>query len=173
MSKYQGGERYKYPDSDVLINQANLRDQASLDAFEADATAVRLLELIEHPLAGSFDLPHLQSIHRHIFQDVYPWAGELRQADIQKGSSYFGNWSHVPAYLNKKLMMIEQENWLNGLSPKLFVSRLAHYMSEINSAHPFLEGNGRAQRAFCSQLAEQAGYFVDFEDVDQPKCIAR
>lgn len=35
-------------------------------------------------------------------------------------------------------------------------------MGEINAAHPFREGNGRAQRAFCAQLAEQAGYFIDF-----------
>ena len=38
-------------------------------------------------------------------------------------------------------------------------------MGEINAAHPFCEGNGRVQRAFCSQLAEQAGYFMDFDEV--------
>lgn len=47
------------------------------------------------------------------------------------------------------------------------MARLAHYMGEINAVHPFREGNGRAQRAFCSQLAEQAEYFLDFETVDQ------
>ena len=50
-----------------------------------------------------------------------------------------------------------------------FVARLAHYMSEINAAHPFREGNGRVQRLFCAQLAEQAGYFIDFETVDQAR----
>ena len=40
-------------------------------------------------------------------------------------------------------------------------------MGEINATHPFREGNGRTQRVFCALLAEQAGYFLDFESVDQ------
>jgi cell filamentation protein len=40
-------------------------------------------------------------------------------------------------------------------------------MGEINATHPFREGNGRTQRVFCALLAEQAGYFIDFESVDQ------
>jgi cell filamentation protein len=172
MSKYKGGDRFKYPSSEVLINKADIRDQADLDSFEADVTAVRLLELMEHPIAGAFDLAHLKAIHHHIFQDVYGWAGELRQADIQKSGSYFGNWGLIPAYLTKKLDQIKNENFLKNVSPETFILRLAHYMSEINSAHPFLEGNGRSQRAFCSQLAEQAGYFIDFELVEQEEMIS-
>ncbi len=42
-------------------------------------------------------------------------------------------------------------------------------MGEINAAHPFRDGNGRTQRVFCSLLAEQAGYFIDFESVDQAR----
>jgi len=55
------------------------------------------------------------------------------------------------------------------MKPDIFVARLAYYMGEINAAHPFREGNGRVQRLFCAQLAEQAGYFIDFETVDQSK----
>ena len=47
------------------------------------------------------------------------------------------------------------------------MERLAHYMGEINAAHPFREGNGRTQRVFCALLAEHTGYFIDFESVDQ------
>jgi len=71
MSRYDGSDSYTYPDSEVLRNKANLRDQAALDAFEADATAIRLLELIEHPIGGKFDLAHLQAMHHHLFQDIY------------------------------------------------------------------------------------------------------
>lgn len=49
---------------------------------------------------------------------------------------------------------------------------ITHYLSEINSAHPFLEGNGRVQRAFCSQLAEHAGYFIDFEQIERDEMIS-
>jgi cell filamentation protein len=171
MAKYDGGEQYKYPNSDVLINKVNIRIQKDLDNYEADVTAIRLLELFESSPSTAFNLEHLQLIHRHIFQDVYEWAGELRQVDIKKGNSYFGNWALMPNYIKKELAKIEKENYLRGLQPEQFTLRLAHYMSEINSAHPFLEGNGRTQRAFCAQLAEQAGYYVDFGLVEPEEMI--
>ncbi|WP_052417285.1 Fic/DOC family protein [Cellvibrio mixtus] len=137
MLKYLGGKRFKYPGTEVLINKADLRTQSELDAFEADVTALRLLELLDNPIKGNFNLSHLQAIHRHIFQDVYDWAGELRQVDIQKGSSKFGNWSLVPNYLDKQLKKISSQNFLLNLPPTEFIPAVAHYMSEINSAHPF------------------------------------
>jgi cell filamentation protein len=58
---------------------------------------------------------------------------------------------------------------LINLEPKLFADRLAHYLSEINAIHPFREGNGRVQRLFISQLAEQAGYTLDYSSLNQTK----
>ena len=172
MSRYDGSDSYTYPDSEVLRNKANLRDQAALDAFEADATAIRLLELIEHPIGGRFDLAHLQAIHHHLFQDVYDWAGQLRTVDVSKGSSRFGNCGLIESYLKQQLAKLSGDNFLIGLQPGSFIQRLAYYMGEINAAHPFREGNGRVQRAFCAQLAEQAGYFIDFDEVSREEVYA-
>ena len=172
MSRYDGTDSYTFPDSEVLKNKADLHDQSALDAFEADATAIRLLEMIEHPIQGHFDLAHLQAIHLHLFQDVYDWAGQLRTVDISKGSSRFGNCGMIESYLGQQLAKIAGENFLIGLSPERFIERLAHYMGEINAAHPFREGNGRVQRAFCAQLAEQAGYFIDFDEVSREEMYA-
>jgi cell filamentation protein len=73
----------------------------------------------------------------------------------------------IEGYLGDQLKKIATENNLKGLSPEVFIQRIAYYMGEINAAHPFREGNGRVQRIFCAQLAEQAGYFIGFEDVSQ------
>jgi cell filamentation protein len=172
MSRYDGSDGYTYPGSEILINKADLHDQAALDAFEADATAIRLLELIEHPIQGQFDLAHLQAMHRHLFQDVYDWAGQLRTVDISKGSSRFGNCGMIETYLGQQLAKIAGENFLLGSRPEVFIQRLAYYLGEINAAHPFREGNGRVQRAFCAQLAEQAGYFMDFDEVSREEMYA-
>lgn len=172
MSRYDGSDSYTYPDSEILKNKADLHEQAALDAFEADATAIRLLEMIEHPVPGNFGLAHLQAIHRQLFQDVYDWAGQLRTVDISKGGSRFGNCGMIGGYLEQQLAKISSENFLNGLAPDSFIKRLAHYMGEINAAHPFREGNGRVQRAFCAQLAEQAGYFIDFDEVSRDEMYA-
>lgn len=172
MPRYDGTDCYTYPDSGVLKNKLGLRDQAALDAFEADATAVRLLELAECPIQGRFDLEHLKAVHRHLFQDVYDRAGNLRTVDISKGSSRFGHCGMIESYLTQQLSRVSAENFLMDLSPEQFVDRLAYYMGEINAAHPFREGNGRVQRAFCAQLAERAGYFMDFSLVGREEMYA-
>lgn len=169
MSRYDGTDHYVYPGTEVLRNLADIRDQAALDAFEADATALRMLELVADPIQGDFDLKHLCAIHRHLFQDVYEWAGEIRTVDISRGDSRFANFGQIETYLGKQLQGLASEKFLRGMVPDSFVARLAHYMSEINAAHPFREGNGRVQRLFCSQVADQAGYFIDFEMVDQAR----
>lgn len=167
MSRYDADDDYVYPDTEVLRNKADIHDQVALDAYEADATAIRMLELIERPIIGQFDVRHLCAIHHHLFQDVYDWAGEFRTVDISRGASRFANINMIESYLSQKLGELGKENFLKDLSPEVFIVRLAHYMSEINATHPFREGNGRVQRFFCSQLAEQAGYFIDFETVDR------
>ena len=131
-----------------------------------------MLELIENPIEGVFDLRHLCLIHGYLFQDVYEWAGQLRTVDVSRGDSRFANFSLIEDYLGKQLRGLEVENFLHGMEPDNFVERLAHYMSEINAAHPFREGNGRVQRLFCAQLADQAGYFIDFETVGQSDMYA-
>ncbi len=65
---------YVYPGTIVLKNIPGIRNQKTLDRFEADRVGQRSLELIEQPLSGSFDVDHLQRIHRYLFQDVYEWA---------------------------------------------------------------------------------------------------
>ena len=58
MSRYAGADTYVYPGTEVLRNKADIRDRAALDVFEADASAVRMLELVEKPIQGAFDLKH-------------------------------------------------------------------------------------------------------------------
>ena len=172
MSRYDGSDSYTYPESGVLKNKGGLTEQNALDAFEADATAIRLLEISEHPITGTFDLAHLQAIHFHIFQDVYDWAGQFRTVDISKGSSRFAHWGMIQDYLGRQLNRLPAEHFLKNLLPEAFLKRLAFYMGEINATHPFREGNGRVQRAFCAQLAEQAGYFVSFDEASRDETLS-
>src|SRR5437016_6530666 len=84
---------YVYPGTTILKNIPGIRNQKTLDRFEADRVGQRSLELIENPLSGLFGVVHLQRIHRYLFQDVYEWAGHFRTVDIAKGKSFF---AHVP-----------------------------------------------------------------------------
>jgi cell filamentation protein len=167
MSRYDASDVYVYPGTEVLRNKADIQDQDLLDAFEADVTALRMLELLENPIQGKFDFQHLAEIHRYLFQDVYEWAGELRTVDISRNGSRFANASQIRTYLDKELNLLMADNFLQGMPSDQFIVKMAYYMGEINAVHPFREGNGRVQRLFCAQLAEEAGYFIDYETVDQ------
>lgn len=167
MSRYNADDVYYIPGTAVLKNKAGITNQDLLDEYEADFTAIRILELAHTPVEGSFDLAHLCKIHAYLFQDVYEWAGEIRSVDIIRGDSRFCNVRQIQSYSNTVFSELASENYLIGLEPKVFASRLAHYLSEINAIHPFREGNGRVQRLFISQLAEQSGYSLDYSSLNQ------
>lgn len=108
---------YTYPGTDVLRNILDIRDPQQLAAFEANATAARLIELDAAPLVGQFDVAHLKAIHRHIFQDVYPWAGEFRTVNISKGGHLFGAAAFAERTLEELLRKLSGECHLKGSHP--------------------------------------------------------
>ena len=85
MSRYDADDTYCITGTSVLKNKAGIADQNLLDEFEADFTAIRLLELAQTPVIGVFDLAHLCKIHEYLFQDVYDWAGKTRSVAENAG----------------------------------------------------------------------------------------
>lgn len=164
------GNRYEYPNG-VLRNKLGIRDAEDLKRVEATYTALRIAELDLHPLPGRFDLDHLQAIHRHIFQDVYMWAGELRQVDISKGASRFAHFAFLEDQANLLFTRLAQERWLRDLPPERFTTQAAYYLGELNALHPFREGNGRTQRAFLSALACDAGFRFRWERISSERIV--
>ncbi|MBW3503326.1 Fic family protein [Pseudomonas sp. NKUCC02_KPG] len=66
---------------------------------ETDFASVRIIQLQEEPIEGDFSLKYLQAIHRFMFQDIYPWAGERRKVDIAKNDTIFLAQQEIePAY---------------------------------------------------------------------------
>lgn len=126
---------------------------------------MRQIELSATPPAASFDFAYLKAIHRHLFQDVYSWAGEPRTVDIAKGGSRFGSHLHVESYLSKLFFRLaaERESWRRSPEIVDWADRFADYLGEINAAHPFREGNGRVQRFFIGQLAKEHGFEVGWD----------
>lgn len=108
------------------------------------------------------NLEHLRAFHRHIFGDIYPWADEIRTVAIAK-TDLFALPQHIEPFLADVLAKLAAEQHLRGLDRDRIVGRLTHYLAEINATHPFREGNGRTQRAFIGQLANQAGYRIAWE----------
>lgn len=168
----QEESKYCYPNSDVLINIPGFKEQQQLDAFERLVTADRLRILGLKPVKGNYDLKHLCGIHRFIFNDVYPFAGELRDEDISKGSFRFAHVRFLGAQTNQLLSQLKQDGHLKGLSFEEFINKITHYMTELNVLHPFREGNGRTQREFIRCLAQESGYSINWAYVDASTMLA-
>jgi fido (protein-threonine AMPylation protein) len=170
-SKYSNSDHYLDPDSGILINKLSINDEAELETAEAILVSVRLTELLTSPMTGAFDLPHFQAVHRYLFQDIYTWAGELRNVDISKGSTYFASHNHIVSAGAQIFRDLKAEQFLSGLDKNAFVGRTAYYLGELNALHPFRDGNGRAQREFITQLCSARGYSLYWEEAKQEQVL--
>lgn len=173
---------YFIPGTTVLKNREGITDAELLSNTENAATLIRLSELLLEEPPREFNLQTFQSVHRHIFQDVYDWAGEIRRVpekgvmskayrDVVKHdpsdmSAPLRNYGYLPAAriplaLDYAFGQLEERHWLTGLSADQFISALAESWGDINMIHPFREGNTRTQIAFFSMLADNAGHRLD------------
>jgi cell filamentation protein len=157
---------YVYPGTSVLRNHFGIRDAVELAGLEAAISAGRIAQLERRFIPGDYDTSHLQAVHRKIFGDLYPWAGQLRTVKIAKDASLFALPAHIAPYLTGVLGGLVDEDCLRGLERDDFVTRLTCYYAELNAVHPFREGNGRTQRAFLGDIATEAGHPVDWTGLD-------
>jgi cell filamentation protein len=157
---------YFYPGTTILKNKRGIRDPKKLAAWERLMTSKRLVQLMEAPILGDFDLLHLQRIHWYLFQDVYEWAGQLRTEIISKPPTVFCLPRFIRTQAGKIFAELQAERYLTGLDAQSFSERAAYYLAEINMLHPFREGNGRAQREFIRCLGLNAGYEIDWYAVE-------
>lgn len=80
---------YLYPGTNLLRNLADEYDPVAAAAAERTYSLLRRRELELRPVNAGFDLRHLKEIHRRLYQDVWAWAGQLRNVDIGKAGSQF------------------------------------------------------------------------------------
>lgn len=162
---------YCYQDSCILKNKLGIRNKEQLEEAERNITALRILQLKTGELRGEPNFKYLCKIHKHIFGDIYSWAGKIRTVDISKGNM-FCNSQFILENAEDIFNRLKKENYLQDYKDVDKMSeRLAYYLSEINALHPFREGNGRAQREFIIVLARRAGYVVDFSKISQEEMI--
>lgn len=160
---------YCYPGTDVLINKLGLRDAARLQAFEEEISRERAAEPLP---AGRLDAGHYKAIHRHLFQDVYSWAGKPRTVRMTKGDSSFCYPEYIEDQLAKLFDWLKRRHYLSDLTAEEFSTAAAHFLSELNVIHAFREGNGRTQLAFLALLAARAGHPLELDRLDPGAFLA-
>ncbi|MGH6863157.1 MAG: Fic/DOC family protein [Methylocella sp.] len=115
---------------------------------------------------GDFDLAHLQVIHRHLYQDVYDWAGEIRTVEISKGGHQFIFRQYIQNGMADVHRRIVAANYFEGAARETFAVEAGSIMGDVNYVHPFRDGNGRAQLFYLKQLSLAAGHPLDLDHID-------
>ena len=156
---------YCYKGTNVLVNKMNIKDPIALKNYETSVIGLKLMALSKQGITGKFDVSHFVSIHKFLFEDIYPFAGLFRTENIAKDCFQFAEWEYIENELTRLLSELKSENFLANLTKEKFAERLAYYWAELNVLHPFREGNGRTQRIFISQLIRHAGYEIEFSKI--------
>ena len=154
---------YCYEGTEVLLNKEGITIAADLEGFERIMSAERILTL---PRQASITAATYRAINKHILQDVYEWAGTYRTVDTGRGDAPFCLAAHIERNMTARFDAIAAEKCLKGLSDEDFARRAAVHVGELNAIHPFLEGNGRTNRAFLKILGRRAGKWIDLARID-------
>ena len=162
---------YCYPDSNVLKNKLNIRDNKLLKTAEEEITLIKQMELLKNPIKGNFSKAHLMNIHKFIFEDIYSFAGKIRREQISKADTMFYPPNLIDRELNNVFAKIKEKNMLKEIDKEKVFDSLAYVMAELNIIHPFREGNGRTIREFIRLIAKRMGYDLNWGNVDKEELL--
>ena len=141
-------------------NKLEIKDISKLAREEEKVTKKRALEIFDKKIIENFEVgtfKGLQEIHKYLFQDIYYFAGKIRDENISKG-----NFRFAPVmYLKEALKNIDK------MPQKTFDQIIEKYV-EMNIAHPFREGNGRSTRIWLDRIfIKELGKVVDWSKIDK------
>ena len=144
----------------VLENKLGITESAELAREEERISKTKALELFEKGILNSLEagkFNSLSEIHKYLFDEIYPFAGEVRDVNLAKG-----NFRFAPVmYLKPALEHID------NMPQSTFEEIIEKYV-EMNVAHPFREGNGRSTRIWLDLiLKKEIGKIVDWSKVDK------
>lgn len=140
----------KYIIDGVLKNKLGIKNQDELDKAERMITSYKLARLYLEPIDGNFDVEHYLSIHKFLFEDIYSFAGLIRDESIAKSFPFC-----LPNFIYPELdkTLKEARNKVSTITNReellVFITRL---YSDLDIIHPFREGNGRSLREFIRQF---------------------
>lgn len=157
----KGNSKYCYDDG-VLINNKNLHDRNLLEQFERGITTLRIsqIKLRRVKFNNLFSIDDYLNLHKYLFGDIYPFAGEIRDEAINKSNKpyYDGKTSFCyPEFIYSNLVRYlrnMKDNICMVNDRRMLVKYLGYYYGEINMIHPFREGNGRTLRTFLELVVD-------------------
>jgi cell filamentation protein len=165
---------YAYTDhkTGVLRNIQDISDPEVLLFVESGAVTKRIQELYDNPIKIK-GIDSLFEIHKHLFQDIYSWAGKKRTVEISKDGKQFFPISHFDNALLFIDRLINEFKKIPKDNKRQLAEKLAEILDNVNYLHPFREGNGRTQREFLRLLALEKGLSLNLNPPDNKNIYER
>lgn len=144
----------------ALKNKLGITDSLELAHTEEKISKTKALELFETGLLDTFEVgtfKGLSQIHKYLFEDIYDFAGKIREVNIAKGGFRFAS----VMYLSEALESISK-------MPQSTFDEIIEKYVEMNVAHPFREGNGRSTRIWLDAiLKKELSQVIDWSKVNK------
>jgi len=148
----------------MLENKLKITNEIELAKEEERITKLKALELFDTNKISEFEVgttKGLQDIHKFLFDDIYSFAGEIRDVNLAKGNFRFASSIYLKGVLSS----------IDAMSEDSFEDIVKKYI-EMNIAHPFREGNGRSTRIWLDMiLKNRIGKVIDWSQINKEEYL--
>ena len=148
----------------MLENKLNITNDIELAKEEERITKLKALKLFDTNKINEIEVgttKGLLEIHKYLFEDIYDFAGIIRDVNLAKGSFRFAPAMYLKDALNK----------IDNMPQDTFDNIIKKYI-EMNVAHPFREGNGRSTRIWLDMiLKKELNKVVDWSKIDKEEYL--
>lgn len=152
----------------TLKNLLGITDYKQLNDAEKDIGFIKLSN-IEEAFSANFDTTLFQKLHKHIFGDIFSWAGEFRTVPIYKKevvipglSLEYSDYRKIPQELEKSFAEFNSIDW-SSLNVDEKTQRFTELLAKLWRIHPFRDGNTRTTMAFATLFAKEHDFPMDFD----------
>lgn len=150
----------------TLKNKLGISDYDKLNLAEKDITFSKFLD-VKRTFRTKFDISYIKSIHKHIFEDIFDWAGEFRKVPVYKEEVVIPGLSldytepkNIEKELTACLEKINNTDW-ESLTLDQKSSTFTKYLTEFWTIHPFRDGNTRTTLTFATQFSKEHDFPLD------------
>ena len=161
-----------YEGTTCLINKFGIKDDKQLLIIEGQITFAKGSELERNPIKGNFDFEHYKAIHKYLFDDIYEWAGKIRNVDMSKKGTSFAKANEIETLAKACFSRLKSENYFKDQAFDKYIDNIVDFYCVTNMLHPFREGNGRSTRTFLQLFALEHEQAIDYPLTNEAMIVA-
>ena len=155
---------YCYKGTKTPVNKLNIRDSEVLRTKIRDVVPIRIAELEKHPIIKEMSPDYLKAIHRHLYGDVFQWAGEYRTADYPEDPTAC-RVEYIEGCVKDLFDDLEKKDNYSDMSS--FSNDLAHLICELSVISPFRIGNHVTVMVLANVISMINGKYLNFSKASE------